>query len=187
VRLPDPGLLGLLYGASELGLSIFKRSGTNSRDTDRRSLRLLWTVILCSVAGAVVAVRGWPQARSDLLSRLYPVGVALFAVGLALRWYAILYLGRYFTVDVAIAADHRVIDTGPYRHIRHPSYAGALLAFAGYGICLGNWASLALVTVPIAWAFLRRIEVEEAALNGALGSAYAKYLGRSKRLVPFVY
>jgi len=90
-------------------------------------------------------------------------------------------------VDVAIAADHRVIDTGPYRHIRHPSYAGALLAFAGYGICLGNWASLALVTVPIAWAFLRRIEVEEAALNGALGSAYAKYLGRSKRLVPFVY
>ncbi|MFO1394504.1 MAG: isoprenylcysteine carboxylmethyltransferase family protein [Steroidobacteraceae bacterium] len=73
------------------------------------------------------------------------------------------------------------------RGVRHPSYTGALLAFVGYGICLGNWISLAVVTVPIAWAFMRRIEVEELALNGALGERYVAYARRTKRLVPWVY
>jgi protein-S-isoprenylcysteine O-methyltransferase len=72
-------------------------------------------------------------------------GAALFAAGLALRWYAIVYLGRFFTVNVAISKDHRLIDTGPYRFIRHPSYTGAIMAFVGVfasGFCLHNWASL---------------------------------------------
>lgn len=160
MRLPSAELLGICYGLSEVALGIFKRSGTQSGDTDRSSLRVLWTVILVSIAAAIVAARMVPQARSDWLARGYALGVLIFVVGLLLRWYAIVFLGRFFTVDVAIAADHRVVDSGPYRRVRHPSYTGALLAFVGYGICLGNWISLAVVTVPIAWAFMRRIEVE---------------------------
>ena len=56
-------------------------------------------------------------------------------------------------MNVAIHSGHEIIDTGPYRFIRHPSYAGALLAFLGLGLCLANWWSLALVMAPILWAF----------------------------------
>lgn len=90
-------------------------------------------------------------------------------------------------MDVAVANDHRVVDTGPYRWIRHPSYTGVLAAFLGYGVCLGNRVSLATVIVPITWVFLMRIEVEEAALTAGFGERYAAYARRSKRVLPFLY
>lgn len=187
MKLPSAELLGLAYGFSEGVLSVYKRSGTQAAATDGRSLRVLWAVILCSVVAGIAALSLLPQARSDLLARLYGVGVAIFVVGLVLRWYAIVHLGRFFTVDVAIAEDHRVVESGPYRFLRHPAYAGALLGFVGLGICLGNWLALLAVTVPIAWAFLRRIEVEESALGSALGESYVAYARRTRRLVPFLY
>jgi protein-S-isoprenylcysteine O-methyltransferase len=80
-----------------------------------------------------------------------------------------------------------VIDSGPYRFVRHPSYTGALIAFVGFGLCLGNWLSLLLITLPISAAFLWRIRVEERALLEALGDNYRAYMERTKRLLPFVY
>ncbi|MGZ5504624.1 MAG: methyltransferase family protein, partial [Chthoniobacterales bacterium] len=92
-----------------------------------------------------------------------------------------------FTVNVAIAQDHKVIETGPYRYIRHPSYTGVLVAFVGYGLSLGNWAALLALLLPIFVAFLYRMHVEEQTLIDALGERYAAYCRRTKRLVPFVY
>jgi len=90
-------------------------------------------------------------------------------------------------VNVAIHSGHEIIDTGPYARIRHPSYTGALLAFLGLALTLTNWLSLVLIVVPIFWAFSRRISVEETALASALGSPYTRYMGRTKRLAPFIY
>ena len=187
MHLPSTETLGICYGLSEAALATFKRSGAPSQATDRSSLRILWLVILASITMAIVGARYLPQFESRLLASGYALGVLVFVAGLALRWYAIMYLGRFFTVDVAIAEDHRVVDSGPYRIIRHPSYTGALLAFLGLGICLGNWVSLAIATAPIMLAFMRRIHVEEAALNRALGDRYAAYARHTKRLVPWVY
>ncbi|PYL73808.1 MAG: hypothetical protein DMF22_00625 [Verrucomicrobia bacterium] len=80
-----------------------------------------------------------------------------------------------------------MIDSGPYRHIRHPTYTGALLAFVGLGFCFGNWLSILFLTVPIIAAFLWRIRIEERALTDALGEDYHAYAARTKRLIPFVY
>jgi hypothetical protein len=99
--------------------------------------------------------------------------VALFVGGMVLRWYSIIHLGRFFTVNVAIAADHQLVETGPYRFVRHPSYTGALLAFIGFAIVLRNWASVLVISLPIAFAFLYRINVEERALVQALGERYS--------------
>ena len=182
---PSAQVLGWGFCLSEIGLSLLKRSHHPSNVADRGSLRPLWITICCSVTAGILARYYLPAARIPPV--LYPGGVLLFTLGLLLRWGSILYLGRLFTVDVAVAADHRVVDTGPYALIRHPSYAGALMAFAGYGICLLNAASLLLLVVPITCAFLRRMDVEEQALVAALGADYASYQKRTKRLVPFVY
>jgi protein-S-isoprenylcysteine O-methyltransferase len=111
----------------------------------------------------------------------------LTLAGLALRWYAIIYLGRFFTVNVAIAADHQLIDTGPYRRLRHPAYTGALLAFLGLALCAQNWASLAVIVIGTTAAFSYRMQVEEVALTGAFGDRYRQYMQRTWRLVPGLY
>jgi protein-S-isoprenylcysteine O-methyltransferase len=118
---------------------------------------------------------------------LYFIGVSLFIGGIILRWYSIWKLGHFFTVDVAIAHQHQLIDSGPYRFVRHPAYTGALVAFLGFGLCLGNWLSILCLVGPITAAFLWRIRVEEGALIDALGDDYRAYMRRTARLLPFVY
>ena len=129
----------------------------------------------------------FPGATVPYLCGFYLFGFLLFLGGLILRWYSIGYLGRYFTIDVSISAEHKLIDSGPYRCIRHPTYTGALLAFLGLGFCFGNWLSILFLTVPIIAAFLWRIWIEERALTDALGENYRAYVERTKRLIPFVY
>ena len=193
--LPTPPMLFAFMLAGEIWLMRSRLSADASRQADRGSLRLLIAIILVSTGLAWAAKRRVPQASFEALLGLGPTalaciywaGLALFVAGVGLRWYSMIYLGRLFTFDVAVADDHQVIASGPYRRIRHPSYTGALMAYAGLGLCGGNLLSLLVLVTPIALAFLRRIAVEEAALTSALGSRYADYAGRTKRLVPFVY
>jgi protein-S-isoprenylcysteine O-methyltransferase len=180
-------ILGGLFGLSELLLALVKRSRKGSVSRDRGSLWLLWTVILISIGLANASAVLVPRANSGLLHATRFLGGALVVGGLSLRWYAIIYLGRFFTVDVSVAADHKVVDSGPYRLIRHPSYAGALVAFLGLGICTENLVSALVLVLPITLAFLRRIAIEEEALREALGGEYAAYSARTKRLIPWVY
>ncbi len=112
------------------------------------------------------------------------VGIVLMWAGIALRQWAVLTLGRYFTVVVRVASDQQVVVRGPYRWVRHPSYTGLLLTLVGLGAALGNWLSiLALATLPTIGLVIR-IRVEEAVLLSALGDPYREYAEHRRRLVP---
>ncbi len=187
MRFLDPFWLGIIYGLSELYLAFTRRSRSNVPSRDRRSLIVLWVVIVISIFVAIQMVWLVRGAALPAPGGFYIFGFILFLGGLILRWYSIGYLGRYFTVNVAIDPEHEVIDSGPYRHVRHPSYTGALLAFIGFGFCLGNWLSILFLTVPVVAAFLWRIRIEESALLEALGQDYRDYMRRTKRLIPLVY
>ena len=195
LMLPTPGMLLTVMLAGEVWLMRGRLSGDRSRAADRGSLRLLMIVIGASVALAWLTARALPQARiASLLgldaaatNGLAVAGLVLFVAGLGLRWGSIAWLGRWFTFDVAVAEGQRVVDSGPYRYVRHPAYTGSLLSFLGLGVYGGNAASLLVLFVPIALAFRHRIVIEEAALTAALGSRYADYARRTRRLIPFVY
>jgi protein-S-isoprenylcysteine O-methyltransferase len=180
-------LIGSLFGVSELALTLCKRSGEGAQSVDDGSLRRLWIGIVAAVAVAVLVASITRQGFSPLLARAWPLAGALFVLGIALRWWSIVKLGRFFTVDVAIVPDQQMIDSGPYRHIRHPSYTGALLAFLGYGVALSNLWSLLILLLPVTSLFLHRIRIEEAALQRGLGERYTQYMRRSWRLLPYVY
>ena len=182
-----PGIIGPIFGLSEFGLLLWKRSGGNARSADSGSLGMLWVVILACLGLATLVAIYLPQGYSETLYHLRAVGGALCIGGLALRWYSIFYLGRFFTVNVAIASDHQVVESGPYRFVRHPSYTGALLGFIGLGITYANWVALIIVVLPVVAAFMRRVGIEEAALSQALGERYTGYMARTKRLIPGVY
>lgn len=74
-------------------------------------------------------------------------GICVIWAGILLRGWAIVTLGRFFRRDVQVAADQAVVRSGPYAAIRHPAYTGNLLMYAGVGILLGNWGSLAALAV----------------------------------------
>ncbi len=183
-----PLRLGLFYLISELLLTITRRSRsrTGTRQ-DQSTLGVLWLVILSSVAAGIFVAAYWPAAALPDRQIFALAAVVLFGAGLLLRWWAIIVLGRFFTVDVTIEKDHELVARGPFRVLRHPSYAGVLLAFVGLALSLQNWAAAFAVLLPIFAAFVHRMNVEEKALSRALGSAYTDYMRRTKRLVPFVY
>jgi protein-S-isoprenylcysteine O-methyltransferase Ste14 len=78
-----------------------------------------------------------------------------------------------------------VVDTGPYRLIRHPSYTGVVMTIFGVLLCSTNWLALICFVIALP-GFAYRIGVEERALVDALGEPYREYMGRTKRLVPYV-
>ena len=114
-------------------------------------------------------------------------GLAVLAAGTALRYWSVHTLGRFFTVTVGVAEGQRVVDTGPYAWLRHPSYTGMLLAYLGVGIALDSWLSAAAAVVPATLAVLNRIAHEETMLREQLAPAYEGYQRRTKRLVPGVW
>lgn len=113
------------------------------------------------------------------------VGLSIACVGISLRWVSILTLGQYFTGVVLIQADHALVQHGPYKIIRHPSYTGALLLAIGIGCMIGNWISVCVVVIGLFIGLSYRIPVEERALLQVPG--YEEYMQRTKRLIPFLF
>ena len=187
MRLPSFTTLSALLLASEFALAVAKRSKSQATGKDRLTLPLLWTVIGLSIFAGLFLRGTFPQGRLPHPQTFYVIGLSLFLLGLIIRWIAIIHLGRFFTVNVAIADDHQLITTGPYRYVRHPSYTGTLLIFLGFGLCMLNIFSLAAVFIPIAAAFLWRMHVEETVLREAFGERYRRYATTTSSLLPWIY
>jgi protein-S-isoprenylcysteine O-methyltransferase len=174
------------WTVGEVGNSL--RAARGTEDARDPAVMLLSTALYGGIAlGAVVAYR-----TDDLVlpgADWWPplVGLALFAGGLALRIHAMRTLGRFFRYSVRVEEDQPVIDTGPYRLIRHPAYTGLLLAALGVGVALGNWASIACCLVPPLAGFSARLLHEERVLATQLGEPYRAYMTRTKRLIPGVW
>jgi protein-S-isoprenylcysteine O-methyltransferase Ste14 len=168
--------------------STTKRSSDPTRTRDRGSYRLILTLLWIAVALDFTLSFILPQ-MSILQHRaaFFFLGIGLMLSGLAFRFYAMSLLGRFFTYDVAVHASQTVIETGPYRYIRHPSYTSALITLVGLGLALGNWAGLLALLTCMGIAYGYRMSVEEAALAAALGEPYKHYMRRTRRLIPFVY
>jgi protein-S-isoprenylcysteine O-methyltransferase len=177
-----------LWIVPEIVASRVKRSADSSKARDQGSLNL---IALLWVSGIVVDISlslFLPQA-TILWKRtsIYFLGLVLMLAGISFRWYSASLLGKYFTFDVAIHSGQTLIEVGPYRYIRHPSYTGALLSLLGFGLALGNWAGLVAGLCCLGFAYAYRIPIEEAALSSALGEPYRLYLRRTWRLLPFLY
>jgi protein-S-isoprenylcysteine O-methyltransferase Ste14 len=178
--------LTVVWVAFELSYFVRFVGRPGSRRQDRLSGPALIGGLLLALYAGSASAHAVPQATITW-NRLFvfALGIALSAAGVAFRWYAIKTLGRFFTMRVTTSADQTVVDTGPYRLIRHPSYTGMLMTVLGVLLCSTNWLSLLclLVAVP---GLAYRITVEEQALVAALGEPYRDYMRRTTRLIPYL-
>jgi protein-S-isoprenylcysteine O-methyltransferase Ste14 len=102
-------LLGLVYLISELLLTVTRRSRSRTgTKQDRSTLRLVWLVIIVSVAARIYVPKHWPASALPHHRSFFFAGMGLFVAGLLLRWWAIITLGRFLTVDVTIEKDHEL-------------------------------------------------------------------------------
>ena len=165
-----------------------RRSGDSARAQDQGSLNLIALLWLFGIA-LDFGLSFWVPQAAIIWKRvlLFFLGLGLMIGGTAFRWYSASLLGKYFTFDVATHGGQTVVQQGPYRYIRHPSYSGALLSLLGFGLALGNWAGLLVGFSSLGVAYAYRIPVEERALMSALGEPYRQYLRRTWRLVPFLF
>jgi protein-S-isoprenylcysteine O-methyltransferase Ste14 len=139
------------------------------------------------------AILLWPIGRAMFPAAgiagawLVPLGTVLGWLGLLLRWWSFVSLGKYFTVTVRTSEDQPVVQRGPYRVLRHPSYTGLLLVFSGGGLIAGNWVSAAGAGAVVLVALIYRLRIEERALEEAVGGRYQQFAANRARLVPFVW
>lgn len=116
---------------------------------------------------------------------LAALGVALTYLGLSLTLWSRIRLGRYWSGVVALKQDHRLIQVGPYRFVRHPLYSGIILAAFGLILAVTTWNSLLGLALLIA-CFERRAHIEDALLAAEFGAEFEAYRQRTGRLVPRV-
>lgn len=167
------------------GLAVFRYKTGAAENRDRFSLKVIMAGNMLCWWIAIGLAFGTLGAMHSIV--VQTAGLVVMAIGIVLRFTAIAQLGRFHTPNVAIRADHQLKETGLYRYVRHPSYLGALIAFLGFSLALGNWLSV-LVTMTITpCIYLYRIHEEDAALLAAFGDPYRAYCQRTKRLIPWVY
>ncbi len=90
-------------------------------------------------------------------------GAMVFAGAKALKWWAIVSLGRAWTFRVIVVPGDRLVGNGPYRVMRHPNYIAVLGELVGVALLTGARLSGPLAVIGFGWLMLRRIAVEERA------------------------
>jgi protein-S-isoprenylcysteine O-methyltransferase len=156
---------------------------------DRGTTRLLGIAFGLSLLALVLAplLNAIEVARLELGPASGWIGIALMVGGLALRWWASVVLGRFYTSTLRLAEDQQVVDRGPYRLVRHPGYAGVLLLWLGAGLASKNWLSAVITATVMAVAYAHRIRSEESMLLTTFGERYRNYMASTWRLIPWVF
>jgi protein-S-isoprenylcysteine O-methyltransferase Ste14 len=157
----------------------------------RHESRASWLVHNLPIIVTLLLV-GLPRLPGNFLSgrflRWHPanfwIGASLVLAGLGLAIYARLALKGNWSITVEVKRRHELICSGPYRWVRHPIYAGLLLAFAGTALTIGQWSGI--VGLLIVYVTLRlKSRVEERYMLDTFGDRYRQYQREVPALVPF--
>ena len=146
-----------------------------------------WVIAALALLGLLAA---WAPARTDRADfwtidgdTVRWIGVALYVVGGGLRIWPVFLLGRRFSGLVAIQKEHRLLTTGLYGVIRHPSYLGLLINAAGWALAFRSGVGLLLVALVVQ-ILLARIRAEEGLLQSQFGAEHGAYRARTARMIP---
>ncbi len=176
-----------LYGFFEVFMNLRQRSKSKvTSSSDKSSLWWLYGLITLGYALSF-SIGATRIGRIYYWNTFFAIGMALFVIGFIIRIHSLLTLKQYFTYSVAKVENHKIIETGLYKFIRHPGYLGQIIIFIGISTAISNWISILVMMIPIILGYLYRIKVEERFMLKQLGEDYLNYQERTKRLIPMIY
>ncbi|KAF9468413.1 hypothetical protein BDZ94DRAFT_785483 [Collybia nuda] len=180
-----------------------------------------WVVGIAEAA--IIWANNWPLApgSNQILSKLIlqgnandicltPLsvsGMILITLGTLLRMRCYQAMKKFFTFDVSIRKDHKLVTTGPYRIVRHPSYSGLLVVYAGMACWYGSRGSwlresgilgtnggvlffgiFSVMRGTALAGLLSRMPIEDDALRKRFGDEWVEYAHRVPySLIPWMY
>ncbi len=113
------------------------------------------------------------------------IGIILCIAGFMLAIWARVHLGRNWGMPMSVKKDAELVTTGPYAYIRHPIYAGILLAMLGSALASIMWWLVAFVIFSIYLVYSSR--VEEKMMIQQFPDKYPEYKNKTKMLIPFIF
>jgi len=188
-----PLIYNYLFPAMWLGyLAYWWAKSTNVKSTERREPVLSRLIRFVSIVCAL-ALLWLPSIPFQWLEeRFLPLGPLCFWIGSVITAGGLLFsvwarrrLGRNWSQAVTVKEDHELITNGPYGLVRHPIYAGLLLAFVGTAVALGEWRGLLAVAL-VSGVLWRKLRLEEKWMRARFGDSYEAYSRRVAALVPYI-
>lgn len=115
------------------------------------------------------------------------LGVLVTLVALGMFHLTHQALGRNWSVSLDVRKDHKLITEGVYRHLRHPMYTAFWLWAVAQALLLPNWVAGLSGLVGFGILYFLRIGREEQLMLDTFGEGYRAYMGRTKRVIPWIY
>jgi protein-S-isoprenylcysteine O-methyltransferase Ste14 len=183
-RVPFYAAIGI-WVLLELRVRLRSRLNRHGARLERGSLLVVLAAIYAGLGGGFeAAAKVHTAAIADGRWLIFVLGMVLICAGIVIRQWAVALLGELFTIDVRVHPGQTVVERGPYRWVRHPSYTGLIMTFVGIGFALGNWAALIVLAVLPTAGLVVRIRFEERALLAALGDPYRRFAASRPHLFP---
>jgi protein-S-isoprenylcysteine O-methyltransferase Ste14 len=176
------------FTVSGVVINIWKRTSNNNDafQQDGNTL-LLFRLVIPTTIIASLLFYFWGLTRVEFPLYVNVFGYLLVVIGFAIRWVAVISLGKSFTVYVTIIKNHKLKTNGLYRFVRHPSYTGLILYYIGLGLMLNNIIALVLLILLPLLVIVRRIILEEKVLLSQFKQQYTNYQSKTWKLIPFLY
>jgi protein-S-isoprenylcysteine O-methyltransferase Ste14 len=177
-------VLWLMY---DVIVSLGLRKRPDAKSAESKKSRAVHELLL--VAGILLLFAPLP----GLTGHFVPDTLTTAAIGLGVQLAAMLfyfwsrtYLGRLWSGQITIMQGHHLVETGPYRLLRHPLYTGVIGMFVGSALVSGQYHALLGIAMCLI-AYARKIRLEEAALRVEFGDAFDAYRQKRWALIPWVY
>lgn len=183
-------LFTLLWWMEFLFFGRDKEKKASIEGPEKRSLSFKWillAILLPLSLSSILFLKGIGTIHEPLASSIRSIGTLLYGIGLTLRYWSIILLGRHFSRQVQVIEGQSLVSHGPYRLLRHPSYTGLLLLNTGLHLYIGNIPGLLLATISLSLALMVRIREEERSMEMVLGDMYLHWKEERYHLVPWIY
>lgn len=160
------------------------RNNSKKRKGDKGSCLII-------VAGTMVIVLLNIVCRNNdwgiMPKLIYWCGIIFIIIGVILRIYSVLTLGKAFTISVQVNSNQKIIQSGPYKYIRHPAYSGSILSLIGISLAFRSSIGVVGTLIIIASMYGYRIKIEESMLASNFKTSYLEYKKHTKRIIPFIW
>ena len=159
---------------------------SEKKQSDKFSVIL---ILLMSLISGVVPILDWAyfKTEKDNFNLATIAGIIMIITGILFRAWSVKTLGKYFTPTVQIKEEHILVNTGPYKIVRHPSYFAAFLSITGTAVLLESITGIVVSILAMSFAYYIRIGIEEQKLIEYFGNRYKEYMLQTKKIIPFVF
>lgn len=156
---------------------------------EERTEKKSFSIILFSIL-FIIIVNAIMYFKNTWIINSFPlkvIALIIYSIGLILRYWSLILLGKNFSRDVEVTGDQELVSSGTYRYIRHPLYLGLFLLTISVPLYVGNILMFFISMLIMFGAISIRIKEEESFMEDVLGERYKVWKEERYNFIPFIY